>query len=86
MALSRRLCETYHSRGRPAGSGRFSTGAYGRSSRTGRLAVDWVGDGLRFGFRPECGSGHGHPPVAVRASAGDPGDTLEHCFYFTAGH
>src|SRR5690242_11649850 len=46
IAFRRRLCVTYHSRGRPGGSGRLATGAYGRSSWTGRLAVDWVGFGL----------------------------------------
>src|SRR5882757_4071733 len=46
IALSRRLWTTYHSRGRPGGSGRFSTGSYGRSSWTGLLDVDWVGSGF----------------------------------------
>ena len=46
IAFRRRLCVTYQSRGRPGGSGRFSTGSYGRSSRTALLDVDWVGSGL----------------------------------------
>src|SRR4051794_9963017 len=46
-ALRPRVLGGYHSRGRPGGSGRFSTGAYGRSSTTPLLAVDWVGSGLR---------------------------------------
>ncbi|GGP84304.1 hypothetical protein GCM10010266_02850 [Streptomyces griseomycini] len=85
IALSRRLCVTYHSRGRPAGSGRFATGAQGVSSRTGRFAVDWVGRG--FGLSAAAGTGillsrSGRPAEAHD----DSGTTLEHCLQFTARH
>src|SRR5690242_15586257 len=77
MAFRRRLCVTYQSRGRPAGNGRFSTGAYGRSSRTGRFAVDWVGNG--FGFSAAAGTGillsRGGAPPGTTATPATPSNT-----------
>ncbi len=75
------MCVTYHSRGRPGGNGRFSTGTYGRSSWTERFAVDWVGNGFCFSAAAGTGillsrSGHRRTP----------GDTLEHFFHSTARH
>src|SRR5690606_27820243 len=68
IAFSRRLCVTYQWRGRPGGSGRFSTGAQGSSSRTGRFAVDWMGRG--FGFRAAAGTG-----ILLSRSGRSPGST-----------
>src|SRR5690242_8710804 len=45
MALRRRLWVTYHSRGRPGGSGRFATGEW----------LEWTDFG--FGFSAAAGTG-----------------------------
>ncbi|GAA3899936.1 hypothetical protein GCM10022207_80750 [Streptomyces lannensis] len=79
IAFRRRLCVTYHSRGRPGGSGRFATGAYGRSSATCRWAVDL----FDFGFVAAAGTGSS---CRGGESSGRPGNSLEHCFYSTAAH
>ncbi|GAA4958175.1 hypothetical protein GCM10023238_26160 [Streptomyces heliomycini] len=66
-------------------SGRFSTGAQGSSSGTGRFAVDWVGRG--FGLSAAAGTG-----ILLSRSGRsaripyDPGTALEHCYQSTARH